>query len=267
VNAETVPPGTPGGLDSFIEQFRADDCPNTHTPWLKGIDIRAGIVVFFRPRCKLWSCPVCGPINATLWAWRADAGARLLGKEHPLAFITLTSHEKLAANASLRVLPSAWGKLQDRLRRAASGQYLIVPELHKNGRVHLHGLFTHGLKKKWFKDNARECGMGYQVDSQEVISLGGVAAYVTKYLTKSIVEPQFAKGFRRVRTTRNWPKLPEKIPRDGLSFVLFEHDETLQDAAREARAHGYEVVIAGSKSGWKLLDAIDETDQLHIDDE
>lgn len=254
VDTGNVPPGNPGGLDSFIEQFRASDCPNVHTPWLKAIDMNHGVAIFFRPRCKLWSCPVCGPINATLWAWRANLGTQQFTRSGRVQFITLTSHEKLAAHASLAVLPDAWGKLQDRLRRAAKGQYLIVPEVHKNGRVHLHGLFTHDLPKRWFKNNARECGMGYQVDSQEVYSLGGVAAYVTKYLMKSVNEPQFAKGFRRVRTTRGWPKLPEKDPPSGLVFILFERGESIQGAYHEAVRAGYRVVIAGSKTAWKVLD-------------
>jgi hypothetical protein len=171
-------------------------------------------------------------------------------------FITLTSHERLAASASLRVLPRAWSKLQERLRREAKGDYLIVPELHKDGRVHLHGLFSHAVSKRWYKDNARACGLGYQVDLQEIKRDGGVAAYITKYLTKSVLEPQFAKGFRRVRTTRGWPKLPPMEARSGLVFEALERGESVASAVDQARRNGYRVVMAGSKSAWKLLDAL-----------
>jgi len=212
-----------------------EDCPNQSVPILRAIDMPHGVVVFFRPRCKLWSCSVCGPINASRWAWRADSGVRQFKCAGRVEFITLTSHERLVAGASLAVLPDAWKKLQERLRRAAKGEYLIVPEVHKDGRVHLHGLFTHGLPKRWYKDNARACGMGYQVDVQEIRTLGGVSAYVTKYLTKSIIEPQFAKGFRRVRTTRGWPKLPEQPPPAGLIFELLARGETLVGAIDDAR--------------------------------
>src|SRR5690554_74898 len=92
---------SPKGLDTLIEQFDADDCPNVRVPWMRGINRQAGRVLFFRPRCKQWSCPVCGRANAWLWAFRAHDGAKkLYDSGKPIRFVTITPHERLSPGAS-----------------------------------------------------------------------------------------------------------------------------------------------------------------------
>jgi len=61
---------------------------------------------------------------------------------YPVNFVTVTSHEKLTAKQSLYVLPLAWKKLSMRWRRLVGGKpYVVIPERHKDGRVHIHGIF------------------------------------------------------------------------------------------------------------------------------
>lgn len=203
------------GLISSIEQFDGPiDCPNQHVPYLLGINHVAVKAVIFRPRCKMWSCPVCGRANAWLWAFRAEHGAHTLydaGKT--ISFATITSHEKLTPQQTWWVAPRAWMKLQARIRRAAGPyEYYSVPEEQGSGDMHFHMLITVALGERWWKDNARECGFGYQNDEKEVWKEGGVTRYVVKYLGKSLEITTMPPRTRRVRTSRNWPKLPEREP-------------------------------------------------------
>jgi len=245
-------------LDVFIRTTPPKDCPHPHLPFLKGINQEKRRVVFFTPRCKLWSCPVCGPTNVALASWRASEGAKTaFQSKRGLSFVTITSHEKLSAGASWWVLPDAWKKLHRRVQRAAGGpvDYYAVPELHQSGRVHLHMLTTATLKKRWWKDNARACGFGYQNDAQEVVAVGGVAAYVTKYLGKTLQYSNLPKGTRRIRASRGWPKTPELPAQDGWTFQAMDAKSELQSEKSFYERKGFSVVIAGSKSAWDYVEA------------
>lgn len=249
---------SPQGLDSSIEQLHKGDCPHPHLPFLMATNASKKRVVLFTPRCKLWSCPVCGPLNVALAAWRASSGAKELFLERgKLSFVTLTPHERLSAGQSWWVLPKAWKKLHIRIKRQIGGEvdYYAVPELHQNRKVHLHMLTTANLPKKWWKDNARACGFGYQNDAQEVVAVGGVASYVTKYLTKTLQNCDMPSGTRRIRTSQGWPKLPKLDAPDGWKFETVKPKEPLNDIVETATALGYSVAFAGSKSAWKLVSA------------
>lgn len=249
---------SPEGLDSLLEQLHKGDCPHPHLPFLMATNASKKRLVFFTPRCKLWSCLVCGPTNVKLAAWRASDGAKTVFEGgNGISFVTLTSHEALAAGQSWWVLPKAWKKLHVRMQRAAGRhvEYYAVPELHENGRVHLHMLTNAGLRKKWWKDNARACGFGYQNDAQEVVAVGGVAAYVTKYLSKTLQFSNMPPGTRRIRTSQGWPKLPELPEPEGWVFKSVDKKVELGDLVAGHQAHGYSVVFAGSKSAWEYVAA------------
>lgn len=245
-----------GGLMSSIEQFDGPiDCPNTHTPYMLGINDVTGRAIVFRPRCKMWSCPVCGRANAWLWSFRANAGAhQLYDAGKPLSFATITSSEKLTAGGSWWVAPKAWMKLQARIRRAAGAyDYFSVPEIQQNGRVHFHIIITVKLTKRWWKDNAKECGFGYMSDAKEVWSAGGVTGYVVKYLTKTLTGIEVPKLTRRVRTSRGWPKLPERDPPADWRFMMIPKQESIWQTYYWLYNRGYEVRMAGSKTAWQYV--------------
>ncbi len=60
----------------------------------------------------------------------------------------------------------------------------MIPERHQDGRLHAHAIETGHLTTRWFKDEGRECGLGYIAEEKEVRSPAGAGAYVVKYLTK-----------------------------------------------------------------------------------
>jgi len=212
-------------------------------------------IVFFRPSCKLWTCPVCGKANARRWARRADLGTRVFVAEgRPIRFITVTSHEKLPPEATIRVLPHAWSLLRERIRwEFPDYEYLIVPERHKDGRLHLHGIVAAEMSKKWLKDAARASGMGFQDDAREVVEAGGVAAYVTKYLTKSLEISTWAKGFHRVRTSAGFPDFPDALPPGDWTFRKLPDHRAISELANNYKSRGYAVVFATGGAAWDVV--------------
>lgn len=171
----------------------------------------------WRPPCKRWSCPICGPQNAAGWGYVAMYGAqKLIDQNVRIAFVTITSHERLSADLAIQVWPNAWKKLYSRIKRQyGAGDYMMVTEKTKRGKLHVHAVVTWPVALSWLKDNARECGLGFQADVQPIEYAAGAAAYVAKYLTKS--NYAWPTGWRRVRLSRGWPKPDEAEPMQGWS--------------------------------------------------
>lgn len=223
---------------------------------LQAINSSRKQIVLFPPFCKKWDCPVCGQKNAYKARLRALNGYEyFVGLGHKMSFLTLTPHEKLTSAASIPVMASAWVKLNRRIKRAAQhNNYFLIPELHKSGKLHFHALVDADLKKKWWKDNGRECGMGYQNDLQEVNEIGGVGGYLTKYLTKMLENANLPKGFRRIRTSQSWPSLPSMDKPDGWEFKIAPGTHPIDHQADYFQRLGYTVVLADEKSSWAWIE-------------
>lgn len=202
--------------------------------------------------CDSWKCPECRAKLAQGWTLRAEHGARVLQEAGvTLYFATITSHEKNKTfDACARAFPDAWGKLHKRLNRQADvREYLLVPERHKDGRMHVHAIWTFPVDTRWLKDNGRECGFGYmnQVGGrghkdQPIDALSRVASYISKYLGKSlgdIVPPRF----RRVRTSAGWAKVP--APEGELSGMEWQYiggNGMLLEHYRRCHEEGYALI-------------------------
>lgn len=231
-------------------------CQARGRPYLVGLNGEVKRAVLFQPRCKSWGCPVCAKINRDLWAVRAFHGAEVLNAtlSKPIFFLTLTSHEKLGAAASLKAWPSAWKTLRERARYATGGfQYLLVPEQHKDGRFHVHAIETAGLSERWWKDNARECGLGYMAEEDIARTPQGCSYYMVKYVTKSIEYPDWPRGFRRVRTSQGWPKL-DKLPEvPGWQFTPLTEGRYMSAMVEELRDDGYSVEFLDHRQAWNYI--------------
>lgn len=245
-----------GGLILIRTTEQDLDCLDTKRPLLKAANSGSKQVVFFRPFCKRWDCPVCGPKNAYKARLRALVGYQtFLDLGHKMSFLTLTPHEKLTSAASIPVMASAWVKLNRRIKRASQHHnYFLIPELHQSGKLHFHALTDAALKKKWWKDNGRACGMGYQNDLQEVKEAGGVGGYLTKYLAKTLQNSNFPKGFRRIRASKDWPALPELEKPAGWEFVALRPNDSREEQASFFQRAGYTVVFADENSSWAWID-------------
>lgn len=160
--------------------------------------------------CDSWKCPECSERLAQRWALRAEIGARqYLSAGKRVDFVTMTSHERLKTFEECdHVWRDAWNKLHARLKRQADvREYMLIPERHKDGRMHAHALWTFGVSRRWLKDNARACGLGYQADVKRVSEPHHAVRYVTKYVGKSLGE-NVPPHFRRVRVSAGWAEIP-----------------------------------------------------------
>ena len=222
----------------------------------------------FRPRCKLWGCPSCAETNRKLWAARATFGAgKLVESGAILNFVTLTSHEKLGPYQTLAVWPEAWKRLHARATYTGGKQpYLMIPEQHKNGRLHMHALALWPMTTRWWKDNARAVGMGYIAEAENVKSAGLAGWYVTKYLTKSLSSMNWPTRFRRIRTSRDWPRLPTQETRGEWSFSPMPKSEELVARIDTERRKGRKVFVLPHDDAWGIIAAIDNEGEMTPDD-
>jgi len=185
---------------------------------LYAFDDKAGRCLVTDADCNSWQCPECRQRLKDRWVLTAQHGAQvLLEQGQPLYFATITSHEALKTFAACAaVFPSAWSKLHKRLNRTTDRrEYFLVPERHKDGRLHVHAIWTFPVTTRWLKDNGRECGFGYKnqigrrgMADETITDVGQVSRYVGKYLTKALGEGVPSR-FRRIRVSRGWEKAPE----------------------------------------------------------
>jgi len=199
-------------------------------------------------------------VNRRLWSLRAYHGAAVLAEGRSenqyklITFLTITSSAKLGAESSVRVFSSAWNNLLRRARHSGSqGQYLLVPERHKDGRVHAHAVSTFNLGTRWWKDNAAEIGLGYMAEEEEARTPGGAALYVSKYLTKSIGVTDWPRYWRRIRSSRKWPKLPEREEPEGWRWQPMQTTDALDVAVARLEHGGYEVVLLNHAEAWQYV--------------
>jgi len=191
-------------------------CPTLGTPYLYSDDSENKVRRIIKTRCKLWTCPYCAEINALSHYIRILNGINTLQETgETINFVTITSHEKIRDfKTGYRVWQSAWRKLQERARRKVSNsgaglEFVYLFEDQKEGGLHVHGLFTGGLQTRWWKDNARECGLGYQAKSENVNNAGLASSYVVKYVAKNIGLAIDIKRFRRINYSRGFPPVPK----------------------------------------------------------
>lgn len=180
---------------------------------LIGWDLVARRALVTRADCDSWACPECAVRMREQWVLRAQIGVRqYIGAGQHVDFITITSHEKLPDFASTeRVWSQAWPVLYAALKRRSSKfEFFIVPEKHKDGRMHVHAIWTAEVSQKYLKDNARKRGLGHQAKVRPVLDAGSAVRYIGKYVGKSLGE-DVPKRFRRVRVSQGWPKIPVPI--------------------------------------------------------
>lgn len=209
--------------ENWQEQREIEPCEASNRVMLWALNKDTGVIFIYRPTCGTWGCNGCRKRLQRYWTLRISkhVSARVSGGEH-WQFVTLTSHEKLKSmEATVAVWPNAWNKIYGRMKRTSGGkvQYVLVPEFHQDGRMHAHMLCETYIKKRWWKDNARASGLGYQVEVRDVEGDGASASwYVSKYLGKDMTVENWPKGFRHVRTSQGWPDLPNYHLESELDF-------------------------------------------------
>lgn len=214
------------------------ECTRYNRPVLTAYAPDNDLLYFYQPPCKCWDCASCARQNMFRWAARIGEGYKYYRESgiDGWAFVTLTSNPKLKnLRQTLWVWPKAWAKFSTRMRRKYPGvRYVLLPEMHKNGRLHIHMIASHGITATWVHKNAYACGLGYQDDAAPVEESNRAVWYTVKYLSKALGAEEWPKHIRRVRTSQKWPELendPEIVddtlvweylttyPSDGLTYL------------------------------------------------
>ena len=225
-----------------IDRRIYDECSN-NAPYF-GYQIegkRWGVV---QGCCNDWNCPRCGQQRAKEEYGRIVVGARELGNSNKLYMLTITCRGKEMSYEDAENGYLVWtNRLLTRLRTEAKRNgdtwaYASVTERQNRKHPHSHYLTTYSptdgipiakgegktyctsgmvfpakhdcIQSFRLEKACVECGLGWQYDFSELQSVEGASRYVAKYLFKaSIFEEVWPKGWRRVRYSQNWPKLPD----------------------------------------------------------
>jgi len=158
-------------------------------------------------QCGQWSCPTCAKTLSRLWAWRCRLHVEKNGGEAYFWTLTLRGKYRTAAQG-YAVLPSLWDNLRKRVQRQfKSWSYcaFVEGQPQRGDMPHFHVISLRKSPQR-LKDLAMECGFGYQA-KEKLINSAKAANYCAKYASK--VNPATPKGFRRVRASRDWTKLPD----------------------------------------------------------
>ncbi|WP_104802852.1 rolling circle replication-associated protein [Blautia marasmi] len=127
-------------------------------------------------------------------------------------FLTLTFSQEEVDRYDYSACTKALSKWLNNIRRLAPDMvYLFVPEQHKDGAWHFHGVINHaeGIKiapsGHYTKDNqpiynVSSYSLGYST-ATEVDNTDAVSRYITKYVTKDLCE--HTKGKKRYWVSRN----------------------------------------------------------------
>lgn len=213
-----------------IKEGASKMCLATGRVFVVGVSMSEKRVVLTHPACKRWSCEPCAERNRLRWLARTMYGLDHIDGDW--YFYTLTAHEKWRGMDSVKNIRAGWKKLYNRARRSfGRSEYMKVWEHHKDSSAHLHALVSDDWGERWLKNNARSCGLGYQVKIEEISSNGLAAWYVAKYLSKQTGD-QWPRGLRRIEASRNWPKLPDLETASDYKWMIVTTRERQKSIAR-----------------------------------
>lgn len=159
-------------------------------------------------RCGSWKCDYCRKKLAAKWAIRTY----LQAQEWPGhgIFGTLTLWGSVTTpSEGYEMIPRLWDNFRKECQRASGNfQYIAFVEgqAKRNGMPHFHFITPTIVWNGRLKDAAVRAGFGYQAKAEQVQG-ARAALYVSKYASKA--DEHVPARFRRVRTSRDWKKLPD----------------------------------------------------------
>lgn len=149
-------------------------------------------------------------------------------------FVTLTFDPKEVDSLNYEVVSRCLAKWLDNMKHQNPNMaYVIVPELHKSGRIHWHGLFRN--VPKWTLEPARSPITGRLIKKNgsqiynlanykygfttvsEIKNQEAVSVYMSKYMTKDLIALNYKK---RYWASRN-------LERPTVEYAMWD-DETLE---------------------------------------
>jgi hypothetical protein len=251
-------------MSILMSEDHQEGCMTPGRPHLIGTNPQTGRAVVLQPDCGLWDCPHCAAKNASRWTARAFRGAlEIEAMGHKLNFVTLTHRGHLNARQTMHRWRECWPKLAARVRRATGKNwfYMYVHERHDSGKLHTHFISTDTWTARNWKDYPAQCGFGYMNDKRPVYDVRGAADYVAKYLTKMLGSDLWPKDWRRIGTSRNWPKLPPTPTDENWCWIVTKTALDLTMELDGVRMKGFSI-----KDGCNspLLQEVAEFLHLHL---
>lgn len=220
----------------------ADTVCENHAPFI-AFQRDSGAWYLCQGCCNSWQCPRCSIMRAKTEYGNIVHGAKTLAVDNPLYFVTLTMKGKdldlstadddyyqmtnrvLAAwRAATKRTNQHWSYVQvtERQKRGAAHSHIICTMIPKDTKPHItnerlpSGAIARrdSLFSVWLMNKCVKAGLGRMIDISRVDSAHGVASYVAKYLFKDIQEHLWPRKWKRIRYSRNWPKVVR--PENGL---------------------------------------------------
>ncbi len=252
-------------------------CPRSGYAWM--IDKVLGTELVVKTMCRTWACLGCRDRNLAAVRLKIQFGCLMLNPSYFITLTyRYDGPETLMQKPVVERHQRAFFRSFQLWHPALS--WFKVPELTKRNQVHLHLIaggmnedtraacerearydavwrerscvcLEHKLSALWhditggrghsLAECSGTCGASYVVDAVQVVSAGGAASYLGKYLVKGLVKRQalHRRGFaRRWSSSRNWPKpvLHLKGTEDGRwwsSGFVGGYDAKLEAAALE----------------------------------
>lgn len=215
--------------------------------------------------CHKWQCPHCGRVKKKQWIETAQKG-------DPQRFITLTLRrdDSTSPGYKLEKIKKAFRKLIGKIRREiGSCEYMVVYEMTKAGTPHIH-MLQRGtyIPKKWLSRVWCSLTGAYIVDIHRLKGKKEVAAYVAKYLIKSIsTASEVFAGKRVVSKSKGYvlhggseddKERAEKEEIDSWTYTSMTPKEVMELVCIQ---RGYQVTELSSDGGCTLKDG-DGTDVI-----
>lgn len=166
-------------------------------------------------------------------------------------FITFTFNQKKINSFNYNIVSDILSKFLDNLKHQNKNmRYILVPELHKSGAIHFHGVFSNldnikliparNLKTNKFiyKNglkiyNITNYKYGFTTASK-IKNQEAVSVYISKYMTKNLIDLDFKKRYWASKNLER-PKIEyAHLNLDNLSFNIkkdlqidFESDKSI----------------------------------------
>ena len=195
--------------NSHHNSTQMEQCPRCDNKFL--FNFETGEV--FPIKCKAYKCPVCGPRKKFILQ---KAIEKFVKKWDRIRMFTFTYSSHIFANMNikekLQLSSKIWKTFRDSIRKSRSlterekqFQYIKVLELQENGSPHYHCLidryiFHSKINKIWknsIKQHTNYSGNPGSVNIDGKIRQGDAGKYITKYVSKQLLDIETKYNFRR----------------------------------------------------------------------
>lgn len=165
-------------------------------------------------------------------------------------FVTLTfDDQKVNARYYDYVVDKLTNWLDTIRRKNLNMQYILVPELHKSGRVHFHGIFKNvpnwKLEKAYYPGtnrlikkkgvqiyNLTNYKLGFTTVSK-VQNMEAVSVYISKYMTKELIDQDFKKRYWCSQGLKR-PKIKYSyFDKHTLDFYIHSHNLDVTEVEKD----------------------------------